>query len=93
MVVGVQTFALSLPGCGSLKEKRMVVKSLKDRIRHRFNVSVAETGSQDVWARAEVTVAAVSADRRLADSLLDRVDRFLVEDGRVLVTTVRRELL
>jgi hypothetical protein len=93
MVLAVQTFALSLPGCGSLKEKRMVVKSLKDRIRHRFNVSVAETGSQDLWARAEVTVALVSHDRAQADALLERVDRFVVEDGRFLVSGVRRELL
>ncbi len=70
----------------------MVVKSLKDRIRHRFNVSVAETGSQDVWTRAEVTVAAVCADRALADALLDRVDRFVEEDGRVVMSGVEREL-
>jgi len=93
MVIGTQAFYLSLPGCGSLKEKRMVVKSLKDRIRHRFNVSVAETGSQDVWARAELTIAAVASDRGRADALLDRVDRFIEGDGRVLVSRVHRELL
>jgi hypothetical protein len=93
MVVGVQTFTLSLPGCGSLKEKRMVVKSLKDRIRNRFNVSVAETGSQDFRARAELTVAAVCSDRGRADQILDRVDRFVLDDGRALVSGVRRELL
>lgn len=93
MVVGVQTFSLSLPGCSSLKEKRMVVKSLKDRIRHRFNVSVAETGDQDLWGSAELTVALVSGGRGHADALLDRVDRFVIEDGRVLVSGVRRELL
>jgi uncharacterized protein len=93
VIVAVQTFVLSVPGCSSLKEKRMVVKSLKDRIRHRFNVSVAETGSQDVWSRAEVTVALVSHGRGQADALLDRLDRFVSEDGRVLVTKVHRELL
>jgi hypothetical protein len=93
MVVAVQTFALSLPGCGSLKEKRMVVKSIKDRIRHRFNVSVAETANQDLWASAELTVALVSHGRSQADSLLDRLDRFVSDDGRVLVSGVRREIL
>lgn len=69
----------------------MVLKSLKDRIGNRFNVSVAETGGLDAWARAELTVAVVSHDRAQADSLLDRLDGFVVEDRRVLVQGVRRE--
>lgn len=92
MIIGVATWQLSLPGCASLKEKRMVVKSLKDRIRHRFNVSIAETGHQDAWSRGELTVAIVAADRAMADSLLDRVDRFVEEDGRALIAGVHREL-
>lgn len=92
MVVGVLTFRLSLPGCGSLKEKRMVVKSLRDRIRHRFNVSVAETGSQDIWSRGELTVAVVSSDGRLVDSILDKIDRFVENDGRALIAGVDRVL-
>lgn len=92
MVIGVITWDLALPGCRSLKEKRMVVKSLKDRIRHRFNVSVAETGLQDVRDRGEVTVALVATGRAMADSLLDKVDNFIVDDGRALISGVRREL-
>lgn len=68
----------------------MVVKSLKDRVRSRFNVSIAETDHQDVWTRGELTVAAVAGDRRHADSILDRVDRFVDSDGRaVIVGTVK----
>ena len=58
MHLAVQTFQLSLPGCGSLKEKRMVVKSLRARIRNRFNVAVSETGAQDILVRAESNCAA-----------------------------------
>lgn len=93
MVIGVQTFSLSLPGCRSLKEKRMVVRSVKDRIRNRFNVSVSETGAHDVWTRSEITVALVCSDRARADSVLDKLDRFLEEDGRFLLSGVHRELL
>ena len=93
MVVGVHTWRLSLPGCRSLKEKRMVVRSLKDRIRHRFNASVAETGDQDVWTRGRITVAIVVSDRAMADSVLDKIDRFVEEDGRALIAGVERELL
>jgi hypothetical protein len=55
MTVVVLTWELHIPGCRSLKEKRMVVRSLRDRLRHRFNLSVAETGLQDVHDRAELT--------------------------------------
>ena len=92
MVVGVITWQLALPDCRSLKDKRMVVRSLKDRLRHRFNVSVAETAHQDVWTRAELSVAAVGGDGAFVGSVLDTVDRFVVGDGRALVTGTRREL-
>ena len=91
MHVAVQTFQLSLPGCGSRKEKRMVVKSLRARIRNRFNVAVAETGFQEVLVRAEVSVAVIGVDRRRLESILEQVDRFVEADGRFLITSVRRE--
>ena len=56
MVVGVMTWELHLEGCRSLKEKRHVLKSLKDRLHNRFNVSAAETAHHDLWQRAELTV-------------------------------------
>ncbi|HZD05791.1 MAG TPA: DUF503 domain-containing protein, partial [Longimicrobiales bacterium] len=66
--------------------------SLKERLRSRFNVSVSETGHQDAWTRAEVTVAVVAGDRRFADSVLDRVDRFVELDGRAIIAGTTREL-
>ena len=92
MVVGVQRWELAIPGCASLKEKRMVVRSLKDRIHHRFKVSVAETDHQDVWTRAQLAVAVVSTDARHAEEVLDQVDRMVEQSGRALVLDRRREL-
>lgn len=91
MHLAVQTFQLSLPGCGSRKEKRMVVKSVRERIRNRFNVAVSETGALEILVRAELTVAAVGVDRGSVESILDQVDRFVEADGRFLVASVRRE--
>lgn len=91
MHVAIQTFQLSLPGCGSRKEKRMVVKSLRSRIRNRFNVAVAETGALEVLVRAEITVAALGGERGLVESVLDKVDQFVESDGRFLVASVHRE--
>ncbi len=69
-----------------------MVRSLKDRLRNRFNVSVSETGEQDVHARAEISVALVATDRRFAESVLDKADH-LVQDARgATVLETRRTL-
>lgn len=77
MVIGVRSFELHLACAHSLKDKRSVLKSLKDRLHNEFNVSVAETAHHDVWQSAELTVCLVSSDRRHAESLLESVDRFI----------------
>lgn len=77
MIVGVMTWELHLAACQSLKDKRAVVKSLKDRLHHEFNVSVAETAHQDLWQRAELTASVVSTDRRHAERVLREVDRLV----------------
>jgi uncharacterized protein YlxP (DUF503 family) len=87
------TFELRIPGCRSLKEKRMVVRSLKDRLRHGFNVSVAETAYQDEHERAEVSVALVASDGHLAQSVADNIDRFVVERSAAVVVRSGREIL
>lgn len=92
MVVGVQSFSLSIPGATSRKARRSVVKSLKDRLRARFNVAVAETGLQEVVNRCELTVATVGDGRSQVDSTLDRIDSFVASEPRVVVGPVRREL-
>jgi uncharacterized protein YlxP (DUF503 family) len=90
MVIAVGSWDLSLPQCRSLKEKRMVVKSLKERLQHRFRVSVAETRHHDVWARAELTAAVVTTDRGQADSILDKLDNFVERDGRAVILGMER---
>ena len=67
----------------------MVVKSLQNRLRNRFNVAVSETGALEVLVRAEITVAAVGVDRGVIEGVLDQVDRFVEADGRSLIASVR----
>lgn len=73
-VVGVLILELHLFEAKSLKDKRHYVKGLKDRLRHRFNVSVAEIGDQELWNRGLIAVACVSSDRVYAEQLLQRVE-------------------
>jgi uncharacterized protein YlxP (DUF503 family) len=73
--IGVLTLELSLPDAHSLKDKRQTVKSLKDRLRGRFNVAVAEIGYQDVWQRSLISAVTVSSDHTNADRVLQSVER------------------
>lgn len=82
------SWELHLPACRSLKDKRHVVKSLKDRLHHRFNVSAAETAHHDLWQRAELTVCVVATDRAHAESVLREADRLIDgADGARIVDT------
>src|ERR1043166_10027660 len=69
------TWELHLAACHSLKDKRHVLKSLKDRLHTRFNVSAAETAHHDLWQRAELTACVVATDRRHAESVLREADQ------------------
>jgi hypothetical protein len=72
--VGVLTLELRLEDSHSLKDKRHVVKSLKDRLRRKFNVAVAEIEYQDLWQRAAVAAVTVSSDRTHAEKVLQSVE-------------------
>ena len=73
MFIGVCTIELHIPESGSLKTKRHSLKSLKDRIRSKFNVSVAEVDHNDLWQKASLAVAAVSNDKAHLNQTLDHV--------------------
>ncbi len=71
------TWELHLDACHSLKEKRQIVKSLKDRLHQRFNLSAAETDHHDLWQRAELTAAVVSTERQHAERVLQEADHLV----------------
>ena len=72
--IGVLTLELRLEESHSLKEKRQVVQSLKARLRHKFNVAVAEIDNQETWQRATVAAVTVSGDRVFAEKVLQSVE-------------------
>jgi uncharacterized protein YlxP (DUF503 family) len=73
--VGVVTFELRLDDAHSLKDKRHYVKSLKDRLRGKFNVAVSEIDYQDVWQRGLIAAVTVSPDQARAEQVLQLVER------------------
>lgn len=71
MTIGLLTLEIHLPYAHSLKEKRMVVQRVKDRLRGKFNVAVAEVNHQDLWQRAVLGVASVSSSEVNLRQVLD----------------------
>ncbi|MGH9536011.1 MAG: DUF503 domain-containing protein [Terriglobales bacterium] len=72
MPVAAMAIEVTLPGAESLKDKRAVIRALKDRLRSRFNVSVAEVDHQELWQRATLGVAAIGPDRAYLAGLMAR---------------------
>ena len=93
MIVGTLRLRLFIGGSASLKERRRVVKSLKDRIRSRYNVSVADVGDQDLWQSATLGVAVVASDGRFVDEVLSKVAGIVESDPRVEIIDRQTEVL
>jgi len=81
MPVGVLTLEIQLPYSHSLKEKRAVLRKMRDRLRARFNVAVAELDHQDVWQHATLGIVSISNSQELLDSVFRQV---LAESERIL---------
>ena len=93
MRVGVLRVTFTIHDSGSLKEKRMVMRSVKDRLVARFNISVAEVGSNDLWQTGEIGIATVGNDGRFVQSVVDNVRQFLYGDPRISVLEAEAEIL
>ena len=83
MTIGLLTVQLFISNSGSLKQKRMVLKSLKDRLRKNFNVSVAELDAHDKWQRAVLGVVSIGPEGRHVNGVLDQVVNFIRRNGNV----------
>lgn len=79
MNAGILRFTLRLPESGSLKDKRQVVRSTAQRIRNKFQVSVAEVGDNDAWQIATLGVACVTNTHRHCEEMLDEIVAYVRE--------------
>lgn len=93
MHVGVLRIELFVSDSNSLKAKRAVMKSLKDRIRNDFNVSVSEVDSHDKWQKAALGVAAVGPDGKYINGILDKTLDLIRASGDVQVLDFEMEIL
>lgn len=93
MHIGLLTLYLSIDQADSLKDKRRVVKSLVERLRRKFNVSVAEVDDLDVWRRATIGVAVVSNDAKFANQVLNKVADHVENDTEAVLDHYGIEML
>ena len=93
LFISLLTIELAIPYAQSLKDKRSVVRSLIDRVRSKFNASVAEVGYQNKWQRSVVAVCIVSGDKRHLESDADRLRTLCEEITDVEIAAIDQEWL
>lgn len=93
MYVGVVKLSLVLGESHSLKDKRMVLHRIKDRVRERLGVPVHEVGHADTWQRSELGCAVVNVDRRKAIAVLDQIVRVAMSAGNAEIVAIARDVL
>ena len=93
MYVGIAQLSLLIGDSHSLKDKRMVLRRIKDRVRERLHVQINEVGELDTWARAELGCAVVSGDRAKALALIDEVVRVAMAAGGAQIAGIAKDVV
>ena len=93
MRIATMTFRLRAPWVHSLKEKRMIVKSLVAKLRNRYNVSASEIDEQDTHQIIVIGVAAIVPHNAFADSLMEDISQFVDENTEAEIIDEEREIL
>jgi uncharacterized protein YlxP (DUF503 family) len=92
MTIGSLIIQIPLPGIGSLKDKRRIVKSLVERVQSRFNTAIAEVAAQDSHRIAVIGLAVVANTGEFAHQQLDGILQFIRQDNRIVVGKIEREI-
>lgn len=93
MITGICNIKIRIFEANSLKEKRMVIKSLMGRLKSRFNISIAEVGSNDSWQISEIGFSLVTNNSDHAREVLSKVINFIDGDSRVEIIEQNMELI
>lgn len=88
MIISGFEASFLIPGASNLKEKRMVVKSVIERLKGRFNASVVESSDHDKWQKCSLGVAIAAISSSAADNLMQRIVDFLYQDDRIEIIDI-----
>ena len=93
MRVGALKIQLEITDSNSLKDKRMVLKSLKERIRNRFNIAISEVDNHDKWQRATLGISSVSREKQFIEMMFNKIIHYIENEGSVLILDTQMEIL
>ena len=93
MFVGLCQVDLMLPDSSSLKDKRMALSKIKQRLRNKFNVSVAEVDNNDLWQRSTLGIALVANKRGFVEQQIQKITEFIETQDYITVLDIQNELL
>jgi len=91
--VGQCTFDLHVANSQSLKEKRRVIKSIKEKLKNRFNVAVCEFGDLSLWQRSQLSIVTCSNDRTVVDSTIKTVVNFIEGIHSVSLLSIKQSII
>jgi len=91
MQLGVLRIELQIPQSRSLKSKRQVLNGIKDRLRNKFNISIAEIDDNDLWQKATLGIAIVANQRRFIEQVLDKTEGYIASRPEVIIIDSLKE--
>lgn len=93
MIIGSCEIELIIYNANSLKEKRHVIKSIIERLKNRFNISICEVGEQDKWQKSIIGLCTLSNSSKLVNETIDKIIDFMDNDSRIEIIDIQRETL
>ena len=93
MTIGIMVLDLYSEESHSLKEKRKILLSVKDRLRHKFNISLIESDHQDLWQKIQLTMAVVANTKEIADKTFTQIEDFIISQYSVQILKMDKEYL
>lgn len=93
MIIGICQIDILIFEANSLKEKRHVLKSIIERLKSRFNISVSEVDYHELWNRSSIGISVVSNEKIYCEMVIDKVIKFIDNDERVEIVSSNKEIL
>lgn len=93
MIIGICTCEIFIFNANSLKSKRSVVKSIIEKSKNRFNISIAEVGEQNKWQKSIIAFSTISNDKKIIEETIDKVISFFDSYSEIEIINIKKEIL
>ncbi|MDU5184686.1 MAG: DUF503 domain-containing protein [Peptoniphilus harei] len=93
MIIGICTCEIFIFTANSLKSKRSVVKSIIEKSKNRFNISIAEVGENDKWQKSIIAFSTISNDQKIVEETIEKVINFFDSYSEIEIINIKREIL